>query len=331
MIPTKQRQSSTVSLAEIEDTSSLVGRRFAVDGKPLMCEEAALSGAFSMIRLRPGIVVHTSDATELHDLTTRVEQQPGLTIHFFLEGRADARLGGIPLSLGRSSGRAVEGVVTARAEPDLFERHTHEGGHVRKVNVTMTREWLADSAFVTADEFRLVSDFAAIHHARFSWTPAPSVVSIAEQMLRPPPSSQLMRNLYLESRALDLVAEAFSALTLQNEGDRLARLKPFDRRRLRLIEDFLAEHAHEVASLEELAKVGSVSVSTLRRLFQAAYGVSVFEHLRYMRLERARLALERGDVPIAEAAFLAGYASPANFATAFKRRFGLTPTDARRH
>lgn len=59
--------------------------------------------------------------------------------------------------------------------------------------------------------------------------------------------------------------------------------------------------------------------------------MSVFEHLRYMRLERARLALERGDVPIAEAAFLAGYASPANFATAFKRRFGLTPTDARRH
>ena len=331
MIPTKQRQSSTVSLAEIEDTSTLVGRRFAVDGKPLAREEAALSGAFSMIRLRPGIVVHTSDATELHDLTTRVEQQPGLTIHFFLEGRADARLGGVPLSLGRSSGRAVEGVVTARAEPDLFERHAHEGDHVRKVNVTMTREWLADSAFVTTEEFRIVSEFAATHRGRFSWTPAPSVVSIAEQMLRPPTASQLMRNLYLESRALDLVAESFAALTLQTEGDRLARLKPFDRRRLRLIEDFLAEHAHEVTSLEELAKVGGVSVSTLRRLFQAAYGVSVFEHLRCLRLERARLALERGDVPIAEAAFLAGYASPANFATAFKRRFGLTPTDVRRH
>ena len=331
MIPTTQRQSSTVSLAEIEDTSALVGRRFAVDGKPLGREEAALSGSFSMIRLRPGIVVHTSDATELHDITTRVEQQPGLTIHIFLEGTADARLGGVPLELGRPSGRAVEGVITARAEPDLFERRAHEGDHVRKVNVTVTREWLADSAFVTAEEYRIVSDFAATHHARFAWTPPASVVSIAEQMLRPPPTSRLTRNLYLESRALDLVSEAFAALTLQTEGDRLSRLKPFDRRRLRLIEDFLAEHAHEVASLDELARVGGVSVSTLRRLFQAAYGTTVFEHLRRVGLERARLALEREGVPVSEAAFLAGYASPANFATAFKRRFGLTPTDVRRH
>lgn len=326
-----KRQPNTVSLAEIEDTSTLVGRRFGVDGTSLAREEAALSGSFSMIRLRPGIVVHTSDATELHDMTTRVEQQPGLTIHLFLEGTTDARLGGVPLRLGRPSGRAVEGVITARAEPDLFERHAREGDHVRKVNVTVTREWLADSAFVTADEYRIVSDFSATHRSRFAWTPPPSVVSIAEQMLHPPAASRLMRNLYLESRALDLVSEAFAALTLQSEGDRLARLKPFDRRRLRLIEDFLAEHAHEVASLDELAKVGGVSVSTLRRLFHAAYGTTVFEHLRRLGLERARLALEREGIPVSEAAFLAGYASPANFATAFKRRFGLTPTDVRRH
>jgi len=329
--PTIRPRPGIVSLSEIERTSTLVGRRFAVDGTRLEKDEAALSGSFSMIRLRPGIVVHTSDATELHDMTTRVEQRPGLTIHLFLEGRTEARLGGVPLELGRPSGRAVEGVITARAEPDLFERHAREGDHVRKVNVTVTREWLADSAFGTTDEFRVVSDFAATHHARFAWTPPASVVSIAEQMLHPPAASHLMRNLYLESRALDLVAGAFSAMTSQTEGDRLSRLKPFDRRRLRLIEDFLAEHAHEVASLDDLARVGGVSASTLRRLFLAAYGTSVFEHLRRLGMERARLALEREGVPVSQAAFLAGYASPANFATAFKRRFGVTPTDVRRH
>lgn len=331
MIPAAPRQSGTVSLAEIEETSTLVGRRFAVAGKPLQREEAALSGSFSMIRLRPGIVVHTSDATELHDMTTKVEQQPGLTVHLFLQGTTDARLGGVPLGLGRVSGRGVEGVITARAEPDLFERHAREGDHVRKVNVTVTRDWLADSAFVTADEFRIVRDFVATHRARFAWTPPASIVSIAEQMLHPPAASRLMRNLYLESRALDLLSEAFAALTLQTGGDRLLRLKPFDRRRLRLIEDFLAAHAHEVTSLDEVAKVGGVSVSTLRRLFQAAYGTTVFEHLRRLGLERARLALEREGVPVSEAAFLAGYTNPANFATAFKRHFGLTPTDVKRH
>lgn len=331
MSPTRLRQTGTISLAEIEDTSTLVGRSFAVDGKQMAREDAALAGSFNMIRLRSGIVVHTSDARELHDLTTSVEQQPGLTIHFFLKGHADARLGGKPLGLGRLPGRAVEGVVVARAEPDLFERHAHEGDHMRKVNVTIRREWLADSAFASTDEFRIVSDFAARHRARFAWTPPASVVSIAEQMLHPPATLELMRNLYLESRALDLVSETFAALTLRADHDRLVRLKPFDYRRLRLIEDYLAEHAHEVTSLEELARIGGFSVSTLRRLYHAAYGMGVFEHLRQLRLDRARAALERGEIAIAEAAFLAGYTSPANFATAFKRRFGVTPTDVRRY
>jgi len=319
----------TVSLAEIEDTSMLVGRGFGVAGAAVGRDDAALSGSFRMIRLRPGIIVHTSDATELHDMTTNVVHQSGLTIHLFLQGVADASLGGVPLELGRRAGMAVEGVITARAEPDLFERHARRGDHVRKVNVTLTSEWLADSAFSTAEEFRTVRDFAAQHHARFTWTPQSSVLSLAEQLLHPPSGSPLMQNLYLESRALDLIAEAFAALTRQT--DSLSSLRPFDRHRLRIIEDFIAEHSHEISSLDDLARAGGVSVSTLRRLFQAAYGTSVFDHLRRVSLERARLALERDGVPVSHAAFLAGYSSAANFATAFKRHFGMTPTDVRRH
>lgn len=320
-----------VRLAEIASTSELVGRRFAVQGLAAGSEGAALAGTFQMIRLRPGIVVHTSDVTELHDMTTSVEQRPGLTIHLFLKGTADATLGGAPLELGRRSGAAVEGVITSRAEADLFERHSHKGDHIRKVNVTVSSEWLADSAFQTADDYRAVQQFAASHRARFAWKPDPSVVSIAEQMLHPPSYSALVQNLYLESRALDLISKAFAALTHQSAADDHSRLKPLDRRRLRLIEDYLSEHGHEVSSLNEVARIGGVSISTLRRLFQATYGTSVFEHLRCRGLERARLALEREGVAVSEAAFMAGYASAANFATAFKRHFGLTPTEVRRH
>src|SRR5690606_30445885 len=124
--------------------------------------------------------------TELHDMTTRIEQQPGLTLHFYIEGGADARLGGKPLDLGRMPGRPMQAVMTARAEPDLFERRAHRGGRVRKVNVTVSREWLADSAFASIEEFRQVSAFAATHRARFAWTPAASLLSVAEQILNPP-------------------------------------------------------------------------------------------------------------------------------------------------
>lgn len=322
---------NAVTLAQIADTSTLVGNGFSFEGAPLERGSDALAGSFTMIRLRPGLVVHTSDATELHDITTHVEQMPGLTIHFFLDGAADARLGGQALELGRRPGRPVEGVITARAEPDGFERRAHKGDHVRKVNVTLSSAWLEESAFGAADEFDIVRDFAVSHRARFSWTPDATVVRIAEQMLRPPAYSSIAQNLYLESRALDLVGEALAALTGHASGEPLLRLRSLDRRRLAMIEDYLDDHAGEIASLDELARVGGVSVSTLRRLFQAAYGTTVFERLRRRGLERARLALEREGVTVAEAAFRAGYSSPANFATAFKRRFGITPTEIRRH
>jgi AraC-like DNA-binding protein len=55
----------------------------------------------------------------------------------------------------------------------------------------------------------------------------------------------------------------------------------------------------------------------------------VFEHLREGRLQRARQALERDGVTVGQAALVAGYTSAANFATAYRRRFGTPPKLAR--
>lgn len=44
-----------------------------------------------------------------------------------------------------------------------------------------------------------------------------------------------------------------------------------------------------------------------------------------IRPERAFVALAKGDASIQDASVIAGYTSPANFATAFRRRFGVVP------
>jgi AraC-like DNA-binding protein len=320
-----------VSFATIADTSTLVGDGFALRNVRPALDGVALAGEFQLVRLRRGLVVHSSDAVDLHDMTTVVEQRPGLTIHLFLSGCIDATVGGKPLDLGRSPGSPVRGVITARARPDEFQRHARKGDHIRKVNVTLSTDWLSDGAFGTSDDSQAVRQFAASHLARFEWTASPGLVSLAEQMLHPPPYSTSMRNLYLESRALDVIAEAFSALTWNSAAERHAALRPFDRRRLRTVEDYLDAHLGDLPPLEEIARTGGVSVSTLRRLFHAAHGTGIVEYVRRRGLERARFALEREGTSVSEAAYIAGYASPANFATAFKRQFGVKPTEVRRH
>lgn len=72
-----------------------------------------------------------------------------------------------------------------------------------------------------------------------------------------------------------------------------------------------------------------MNANTLQRQFRSVYGTTVFEHLRECHLQRARQALEHDGITVGQAALVAGYTSAANFATAYRRRFGLPPKLAR--
>lgn len=66
---------------------------------------------------------------------------------------------------------------------------------------------------------------------------------------------------------------------------------------------------------------------TLQREF-ARNGTTVREALWIARMEWARSMLERGATS-QRAAAAVGYRQPAQFAKAFRRRFGISPSDAR--
>ena len=58
--------------------------------------------------------------------------------------------------------------------------------------------------------------------------------------------------------------------------------------------------------------------------------MSTFEYLREQRLARAQTLLADGDRQIQQVADQVGFRNAGDFATAFKRRFGLTPRDYRK-
>lgn len=82
-------------------------------------------------------------------------------------------------------------------------------------------------------------------------------------------------------------------------------------------------------SIEEIARNAGMSSSSLQRHFRAAFGMTVFEFIRNARLDEARRVLMQDGVSVSEAAYRAGYSNAANFATAFKRRFGISPKHVR--
>lgn len=310
----RSRDIAALSRAAGEDFH-LVTPRLGADG-------AVLRGRYMLNPLRSGLVLHATDAADLHDTTTRVVHGAGLTISLFLEGEADIVLGGRPLHLGTPG--APEGVLMARAEPDLFERHGRRGAQVRKVNVFLPEGWLEREQQDDRGHRSLLA-FTGDHRAIARWRPSTHMTALAEQILSPPQYGPLLAGLYAESRAMELVVGALGLLDTGGEGEALAALRPRERQRMWTIHDFIEANLQRDLSLEEIAREAGMSVNSLQRAFRGAFGTTVFEYVRRRKLELARDGLASEGLSIAQAAYVAGYGSPANFSTAFKRAFGISP------
>lgn len=288
-------------------------------------------GSLTWSQLRSGLSLHCSDCRELNNFTTQTAVDPHLALLIFLEGRSDVDFDDHRVSLGcrnAGNGRPIaEGVALALTEPVLFRRRARRGAQIRKVCVSLTPEWFE----TTGADYAVACKLAGLdrqHLATRHWQPSTRLLALVEQMLSPPDYNPLLQHLYLESRALEIASEAMSLASGQPAPTQRG-LRPQEHQRIRRTLELLQSDTAADWSLERIAREVGVNVSTLQRQFQASQGMSLFEYQRRHKLLQAREALERQGVSVSHAAWQAGYSSAANFSTAFKRAFGLTPKQAR--
>jgi transcriptional regulator GlxA family with amidase domain len=82
----------------------------------------------------------------------------------------------------------------------------------------------------------------------------------------------------------------------------------------------------EVPALGELASRLGTHEKRLSRVFREHTGRSVFEFVREARLAKARRLLCESALSVEEVAHAVGFSGAANFSTAFRERFGASPT-----
>jgi AraC family transcriptional regulator len=83
-------------------------------------------------------------------------------------------------------------------------------------------------------------------------------------------------------------------------------------------------------SLTGLAESVGVHPVTLARAFRRAYGCTVGEYVRRLRIERAVRRLADTDLPLAEIAVAEGFSDQSHFSNLFRRHTGLSPFQFRR-
>lgn len=297
--------------------------------------DPTLRGQFVVRTMRSGLALHMSDAVDLHNLVTRVVAQPGITVLLFMAGRASISLGDRAHDVGVQPGNGGRSqpttVVYSFTKPELFERRGICGQHLRKVSITIPPGWLSTAGL--EGEAAALADHLERSHGELRAVPAAAeLAGLAALMLTGLPDGGgdgLGCGLMQEARAFEMLARVFQSVAgcgapaVATAGPSRAAA------RLRAAQEYMVEHIETELTLAEIAGAACVSVSTLQRLFREQMGMPVWEYVRRLRLDHARRFLERGEGSVTEAAFRAGYNSPANFATAFKRAFGVSPSQCR--
>ena len=95
--------------------------------------------------------------------------------------------------------------------------------------------------------------------------------------------------------------------------------------KIKEIELFLRENLDRRWTLSEISEKFGIPVSVLRRNFTGIYGVSVADHMRRIRVEKAKEMLLGTKRPISEIASDLGYDNASKFSSAFRSYADVSP------
>lgn len=96
--------------------------------------------------------------------------------------------------------------------------------------------------------------------------------------------------------------------------------------------NYIEDHYSEKISLDQIAENMYLSPFYISRIFKGETGATPIRHLINLRLEKAKALLEDGyQGSIQEVAALVGYDDAYHFSKLFKKRYGFSPSQARKN
>ncbi|WP_434287452.1 helix-turn-helix transcriptional regulator [Celeribacter sp. SCSIO 80788] len=190
-------------------------------------------------------------------------------------------------------------------------RHIESYGHpYRKLAIATPLGWVDEMGGVPSGMKSGGNTFR-------QWHPGRETIRLATQIVAPPPqASGAQTGLYRMSRGLELLRR----LLVQDANLEAAASSTAERTRL-----YLLDRLSQPLDMDHLEHRIGLNRRSLQRQFKTAYGLTIRDFLRQERLAHAYRALSEDGVSIAQAAHLAGYATPENFTTAFRREYNILP------
>ena len=226
--------------------------------------------------------------------------------------------------------------------------YTLKEGHfnIRYLPYTSCRLWLLPGL---SSEFGLYydSDYLSLYAGHY-----PAVSQLLDNVSKGSPSYLLPSYIRADTRILNAVQEVlkseyqgamlelfleYKALEILNLSLKVANLMPAhappSRREVEQMEEvrnWLDTHTDKPGSLAEIARRAGTNEFTLKRNFKRYYHFTVFEYVLKLRMDQAMLLLQDTQLPVTDIAYQSGYSGIHPFSKAFRRYFGIPPSQVRK-
>lgn len=325
-----ERKSGPGDFATLPDGWRIEDERPAADGEPLKLApvSSGAEGYREIVSLEDGFQLVKSDIEFVRDTAFPVSIDSVLKFQFRLQGEGSLKIdGGEDIQLREYSG----GVLLQPAGLEKLECY-RAGVHERAVTLLVSPEYLRSKLPALVNEapspltFYLDAKIDEVFSAVLPMTPE---IIAAAQALYQPAVKPNFATVYRQSRAQELLIYCLELLTTSSPENAI-NLKSRDIDHITEARAIIERNIESPPPIRDLARSVGINESKLMAGFKQLYNQTIHEYIQTLRMNRAKELLATTDLSITQIAFEVGYEFSSNFTTAFKRHFGVTPSNIRK-
>lgn len=136
-----------------------------------------------------------------------------------------------------------------------------------------------------------------------------------------------LKKIYLECKIIELLI-----LQLDSFANDRATKSPSksDVEKLYAAKEYIEKNLHANCKLTDLAHKFGTNEFTLNSGFRKLFGSTIYQYWLDLRLKRAAYLIKYENLNINEASYEIGYKNPQHFTAAFKRKYGILPSDLKK-
>jgi AraC-like DNA-binding protein len=288
-------------------------------------------GYFDMISLGDDIYASVEDYTIKEEIEfARKKVKDPFFVLLFDEMQTDkaymVRLDG---ELIKTKGHTITGAMLTCSLFDLsyvLPANTHK----RSIIVMLTKEWVKKYMNLGVEDEEICNNYFSLKVQHLNQEPFNAEYRKYFNQVFDIPKDKPLRELHIRNTIMMLIEVFFVRLHRKTQAVKntpVRKMNSNDLYKLMEVEHMLVKDFSKAPpTIVDLASYTSMSVSKLKSAFKQVYGSGIYEYYQKNRMQKARTMLLTQSHTVKEVGIQLGYTNLSNFSLAFKKEFGVLPS-----